>query len=148
MLFLSQPCFSLQLNQVIGLHVHLLAIPVVDARSLYFYTTRVSAEFLDRFDTPSRFPPSSPFVVIRPIKRKRKGDSSNSRRSGKLENILSDGKLQHEIQRSKTRFFLTLLANASMFAPMYPGHLRNLTATWNSKLLVKGNPSIRFNVVS
>jgi hypothetical protein len=48
---------------VIGPQVHLLATPTIDARNLYFYTARVPAEFLDRFDMPSRFFPSSPFVI-------------------------------------------------------------------------------------
>jgi hypothetical protein len=55
--------FSLQLNKVIGPQVHLLATPDMDPRNLYFYTAHVPAEFLDRFDMPSRFSPSSPVVI-------------------------------------------------------------------------------------
>lgn len=47
-----------------GLQVHLLAYPVTTrARNLYFYTARISAAFLDRFDQPSRYFPSNPLLI-------------------------------------------------------------------------------------
>ncbi|KAF9888050.1 hypothetical protein FE257_009315 [Aspergillus nanangensis] len=43
--------------------VKVLAIPGVVSKYFYVYTTTVSADFLDKFDEPSRYSPSSRFLV-------------------------------------------------------------------------------------
>ncbi|KAF5000395.1 hypothetical protein FDECE_11215 [Fusarium decemcellulare] len=43
--------------------VHLLALPTIDTRNLYFYTAHIPSAFLDRLDRPSRYIPSSPVLI-------------------------------------------------------------------------------------
>ncbi|RSL97464.1 hypothetical protein CDV31_013016 [Fusarium ambrosium] len=43
--------------------IHLLALPAMDTRNLYFYTARIPSAFLERFDSPSRYIPSSPVLI-------------------------------------------------------------------------------------
>lgn len=44
--------------------VHLLALHTTDTQSLYFYTARISAAFLNRFDHPHQYIPSDQLRIF------------------------------------------------------------------------------------